>query len=117
VAVASVARGDGRLLTMLVAFLGAVLGEGACLETRHSLGADCLKDGDCISGVCTQLRCAASPPTIDSRPAFAQADDDASADAPTGSTSDDGSAIAEEAINAMEDSSADIVADNEGTLD
>jgi hypothetical protein len=41
---------------------------GGCVETRRSLGEDCLKDNDCLSGTCLQLRCAAPPPTTDSRP-------------------------------------------------
>ncbi len=34
---------------------------GACGETRRSLGEDCLKAGDCLSGVCSQLQCSAAP--------------------------------------------------------
>jgi hypothetical protein len=45
---------------------GAVL-TGACMETRRSLGEDCLKDGDCLSGVCAQFLCAAASPTIDTQ--------------------------------------------------
>jgi hypothetical protein len=35
------------------------------METQRSLGEDCLKDEDCLSGICSQLVCAALPPTID----------------------------------------------------
>ncbi|HXN32171.1 MAG TPA: hypothetical protein VN894_09925 [Polyangiaceae bacterium] len=45
--------------------LGGIVLAGACVETRRALGEDCLKDDDCLSGVCSQLRCAALPPTID----------------------------------------------------
>jgi hypothetical protein len=38
-----------------------------CVETRHPLGEDCLKADDCLSGVCSQLHCAATPPTTDVR--------------------------------------------------
>ena len=38
-----------------------------CMETRRSLGEDCLKDEDCLSGTCLQLHCAAEPPTTDAR--------------------------------------------------
>ncbi|MDP9033272.1 MAG: hypothetical protein M3O50_00570 [Myxococcota bacterium] len=34
---------------------------GACTETRRALGEDCLKNVDCLSGICSQLRCAAQP--------------------------------------------------------
>ena len=37
----------------------------ACSETRRSLGEDCLKDGDCLSGICSQLRCASPPRLLD----------------------------------------------------
>src|SRR5215472_13336794 len=37
----------------------------ACVELKGSLGADCLKDEDCQSGVCTQLKCAALPPALE----------------------------------------------------
>src|SRR5882672_703398 len=40
---------------------------GACADWRRSPGEDCLKDQDCLSGVCLQLRCAATPPYLDAR--------------------------------------------------
>jgi hypothetical protein len=33
--------------------------------TSRGLGEDCLKDQDCLSGICSQLKCAAAPPLID----------------------------------------------------
>ena len=48
-----------------VLFVVATLFGGACMETRRSLGEDCLKDDDCLSGICSQLRCATTPRTID----------------------------------------------------
>jgi hypothetical protein len=52
---------------VLACAAGALLA-GACMETRRSLGEDCLKDSDCLSGVCAQLVCAAAPPTTDTPP-------------------------------------------------
>jgi hypothetical protein len=47
-------------------FSGALLALGvifsACAETRFGLGEDCLKDEDCLSGVCSGGHCAAAPP-------------------------------------------------------
>jgi hypothetical protein len=40
---------------------------GGCMEARRSLGEDCLKDDDCLSRTCLQLRCVAAPPTTDAR--------------------------------------------------
>jgi hypothetical protein len=40
----------------------------ACSESRFPLGADCLKDEDCLSGICSQQRCAAAPPYLDAEP-------------------------------------------------
>ncbi|MDP9151230.1 MAG: hypothetical protein M3O36_14990 [Myxococcota bacterium] len=48
-------------LLMLVALAGA------CSETRRALGEDCLKNVDCLSGICSQLRCAAQPYVIDAQ--------------------------------------------------
>jgi hypothetical protein len=40
----------------------------ACLETRRSVGEDCLKSQDCLSGICSQLVCVAAPSTTDQKP-------------------------------------------------
>ncbi len=54
----------------------------ACSETRRPLGEDCLKSGDCLSGLCSGLKCAATPPLLDGTPDHADAGrDDASDDA------------------------------------
>jgi hypothetical protein len=37
------------------------------METRRALGEDCLKNDDCLSSICSQLRCAVPPPTTDAR--------------------------------------------------
>lgn len=67
----------GRLASWLAA-VGVVAGAvGACVELRGSLGSDCLKNQDCQSGVCSQLRCVAAPPLLDAEPG-----PDAGADAP-----------------------------------
>ena len=50
---------------ILLACWGSVALSGVCVETRRSFGEDCLKNDDCLSGVCSQLLCAALPPTID----------------------------------------------------
>jgi hypothetical protein len=65
------ARRLERRLACVCVGIGALLGN-ACLETRRSLGEDCLKDGDCQSGVCSQLRCAAAPPTTDTKSEIAR---------------------------------------------
>lgn len=75
-----------------VSLLGALA--FACTETRHILGEDCIKDQDCQSDICSNLKCAAAPPLLDrdasthpaadsSTDAVAEAGGDAStADAP-----------------------------------
>ncbi len=40
----------------------------ACTETRRPLGEDCLKSDDCLSGVCSGLKCVALPPLLDGAP-------------------------------------------------
>jgi hypothetical protein len=65
---------DGRVhtVTRIVAWVAAgglvatVLALGsACTELRGSIGDDCLKNQDCLSGVCSELHCAPQPPLLD----------------------------------------------------
>lgn len=39
-----------------------------CGETRRTLGEDCLKNEDCLSAICSSLKCAAAPPILGSAP-------------------------------------------------
>jgi hypothetical protein len=66
---------------VLAGLLTALAPSSSCLETRRSLGDDCLKDDDCLSRTCLQLHCAAAPPTTDAR-AAAEAATEASTEAP-----------------------------------
>jgi hypothetical protein len=43
----------------------AIAVASACVQTQRALGEDCLKDQDCLSGICSQLQCAAAPPLLD----------------------------------------------------
>jgi hypothetical protein len=52
----------GLVMTMLS--VGVAL-SGACIQTKRSLGEDCLKNDDCLSGICSQLKCAAEPQLLD----------------------------------------------------
>jgi hypothetical protein len=51
-----------------VAVAACALALPACVETRRTLGEDCLKNVDCLSGICSGLRCAAAPPILDGAP-------------------------------------------------
>lgn len=62
-AAASPARVSAGALVFVVAVLAGV--SGSCAESRVSLGESCLKDDDCLSGICAQQRCAAAPPLLD----------------------------------------------------
>jgi hypothetical protein len=46
-----------------VAALGVVV-VGACAEYKRELGSECLKDEDCLTGICTSSRCASAPPYL-----------------------------------------------------
>jgi hypothetical protein len=46
----------------------------ACVQTQRALDEDCLKDQDCLSGICSQLKCAAAPPLLDGAPQAPPAD-------------------------------------------
>jgi hypothetical protein len=55
--------GDRR---SVVAALAIALGlVGACSEMRRTNGEECLKNDDCLSGVCSALVCVAVPPVLD----------------------------------------------------
>ena len=66
---------------VLAGLFTALAQSSSCLETRRSLGEDCLKDDDCLSRTCVQLHCAAAPPTTDAR-AAAEAATEASTESP-----------------------------------
>lgn len=65
---------------------------GACAEWRGSLGQDCLRDDDCLSGVCAGLRCAPAPIYLNTQ--VGVADSGSGADAPSDSTGSDAPADA-----------------------
>lgn len=53
--------------------LGACLAAGVahCAETRRAVGEQCLKDEDCLSGVCAAQECIAAPPLLEAEPPLA----------------------------------------------
>src|SRR4029077_9498254 len=61
------ARSVAKVLALLA--LGALtIGPfGGCTELPGALGASCLKNQDCQSGVCSALVCAAAPPLLDAQ--------------------------------------------------
>jgi hypothetical protein len=54
--------------TTLGAFCAVLLATQACAETRRANGDECLKDDDCLSGICSQLVCAPAPTQLDAEP-------------------------------------------------
>jgi hypothetical protein len=60
-----VMRAGGWDLAVLATALAVVGLAQACAESRRSLGDECLKSQDCLSGICSQFACAAPPPTLD----------------------------------------------------
>jgi hypothetical protein len=48
--------------------LCAIGASAACQLTSRGLGEDCLKDQDCLSGICSQLKCAAAFPPLNGIP-------------------------------------------------
>jgi hypothetical protein len=56
---------NARGATILI---GAAFGIVACAETRRSLGGSCLKDDDCLSGICADQECTSAPPLLDAEP-------------------------------------------------
>ncbi len=116
---AATVRGERPWATPLAMFLplfGGIVLASACVETRRSLGEDCLKDDDCLSGVCSQLFCAALPPTIDAAlSADVTAGNDAVADALDASGPDADAAFASEVIVTDEGVGDDVDQTADGT--
>ncbi len=61
----SLARGRARALALVLPVLAALASFGGCTESRRSNGDDCIKDEDCLSGICAQYVCTAAAPTTD----------------------------------------------------
>jgi hypothetical protein len=56
-------RSTARAVSIFSAVLLALAAcFSACAETRFGLGDDCLKDQDCLSGICSGGKCVAAPP-------------------------------------------------------
>jgi hypothetical protein len=53
-----------RALALIVPMALATGVMGSCSEWRRSLGEDCLKDQDCLSGVCLAFHCGTTPPYL-----------------------------------------------------
>ncbi|HEX8792473.1 MAG TPA: hypothetical protein VF765_16100 [Polyangiaceae bacterium] len=58
-------RARARAIAILVPFLCVLGVGGACTEQLRTNGQACLKDGDCLSGVCTNSVCVAAAPLLD----------------------------------------------------
>jgi hypothetical protein len=87
---------SGVLIALVATF-------AACADLRFGLGEECLKDPDCLSGICTGGRCTAAPPIgtvspVDATPdtSMGEAGGEAAADA-TGDTASDTSSPADAA--------------------
>jgi hypothetical protein len=68
-------------IALIIVLLAGALAANACMETRRALGEDCLKDSDCLSGTCSQLRCANPGPILDAQVIAEAAPEDAGVDA------------------------------------
>jgi hypothetical protein len=82
----------------------------ACTETERANGESCLKDQDCLSGICSQLRCAAQPMLLDGAPAAPA--DAADTSSPPGPSPDAG---ADDSAGGAGDGPAEAVAEGDGT--
>ncbi len=47
---------------LVVALLLVMSALAACGETRRPIGDECLRDEDCLSGVCSARACVSAPP-------------------------------------------------------
>jgi hypothetical protein len=71
------ARAVGGVLAFIAGLLALA---GGCGETRRGTGEECLRNDDCLSGVCGSRVCAGSSPQVGS-PAAPQGDDAEESDA------------------------------------
>jgi hypothetical protein len=104
-------RVRARVLAFVVAGIAASSLAYACAETKRSLGDECIKSDDCLSGICQQFVCAAAPPLTDSTETNTEAGaaDTGTADTSTpadtgtaGETGDDSSSSSEAGDGAVE---------------
>jgi hypothetical protein len=100
------ARSLARVAAFLVPLLAAVVLAGACAETRRALGEDCLKDQDCLSGICSQLKCAATPPYLDAEVTTPEAGPDGTVDSATEASRGDAPIEAQGESASQEDADA-----------
>jgi hypothetical protein len=59
-------RGGLRLVS-IVSASAAIVGTfvmGACGESRRPIGEECLRDSDCLSGVCAARACVSAPTLV-----------------------------------------------------
>ncbi|MDP9001140.1 MAG: hypothetical protein M3O46_13650 [Myxococcota bacterium] len=112
------ARPRTHALALLSSLAIALALESACMETRRSLGEDCLKNDDCLSDVCSQLHCAASPSVIDAQVTRPDAGDD-DIDAPAEATTrvQAGDALVDTAVDTFAELAPDALMNGDGTGD
>lgn len=87
-----------RAVAILALTLTAALAATSCGETRYSLGEECLRNEDCLSGVCSARVCVAAPPTGNGSgpPPPDETAQIPDADAATSDASDDASATSDD---------------------
>ena len=70
-----------RAVVVFLVLAASLLGlANGCGETRRGTGEECLRNDDCLSGVCSARVCVGSSPQVGS-PAAPQSDDEAETDA------------------------------------
>ncbi len=95
-------REVARVAAWLLPIAGAVGLAAACAQLKGSLGDQCLKNEDCQSGLCSQLRCVAAPELLDATPGAPEDDgasDGAETDGP-GTPADGGAPAPDAALDA-----------------
>jgi hypothetical protein len=97
-----------RVLALLASVALAIGLAGACTDLPGGLGASCIKDQDCQSGVCTQLLCAAVPPYLDAQVQVPEAGADATIEGSTAPADDGAADTATDAPVASESAAPDV---------
>ena len=88
------------LVALVVTFLVTL---GACNETRRSLGEECLKGDDCVSGLCSSQHCVEPAPVLEASVPVDAANDVSIADsAPSTDANDAASSSDGEGLDAAD---------------
>ena len=106
---------SGRGLAWLAAITVVASAVVACIELKGSDGTDCLRNEDCQSGVCSQLKCVPVPPVLELE-AGLDAGADGAADGAPGPATDGGVTPPPDATTSRDANGTDATVGDDGSV-